>query len=37
MQTRFQRLKDKEARKLVGIVLAGKMAGVVVLLGRMKG
>src|SRR6476659_399354 len=37
MQTRFQRLKDKEARKLVGIVLAGKMAGVVVLLGAMKG
>ncbi len=37
MQTRFQRLKDKEARKLVGIVLAGKMAGVVVLLGFMKG
>src|SRR6476661_3624527 len=37
MQTRLQRLKDKEARKLVGIVLAGKMAGVVVLLGAMKG
>ena len=37
MQTRLQRLKDKEARKLVGIVLAGKMAGVAVLLGAMKG
>src|SRR6188474_1862100 len=37
MQTRLQRLKDKEARKLVGIVLAGKMVGVVVLLGAMKG
>src|SRR6476661_7701394 len=37
MQTRLQRLKDKEARKLVGIVLAGKMAGVVILLGLMKG
>jgi len=37
MQTRFQRLKDKEARKLVGIILAGKMAGLVVLLGAFKG
>ena len=37
MQTRFQRLKDKEARKLVGIILAGKMTGIVVLLGAMKG
>jgi Amt family ammonium transporter len=37
MQTRFQRLRNKEARKLVGVVLAGKMAGVVVLLGAMKG
>jgi Amt family ammonium transporter len=37
MQTRVQRLTDEEARPLVGIVLAGKMAGVVVLLGAMKG
>ena len=29
--------RNKEARKLVGVVLAGKMAGVVVLLGAMKG
>ena len=37
MPTRFQRLKDKEARKVVAIVLTGKMTAVALLLAAMKG
>ena len=36
MLTRLKRLKDNETRKLVGIVLAGKMMAVVVVLGLMQ-
>src|SRR5665811_894207 len=37
MITRLKRFKDKETRKLVGVLLAGKMTAVVILLGMMKG
>jgi Amt family ammonium transporter len=37
MRTRLSRLKDKDRRKLVGILFAGKMMAVVLLLGAMKG
>ena len=37
MQTRLQRLKDKETRKLVAIILSGKMTAVALLLAAMKG
>src|SRR5476651_2485474 len=36
MITRLKRLKDKDRRKLIGIILAGKMSAVVILLGLMK-
>jgi len=36
MLTRLKRLKDNETRKLVGIVLAGKMMAVVLVLGAMQ-
>ena len=37
MITRLKRLKDKDQRKLIGVILAGKMTAVVILLGLMKG
>jgi Amt family ammonium transporter len=37
MITRLNRLKDKDRRKLVGVILAGKMTAVVLLLAAMKG
>src|SRR3954453_1344815 len=36
MLTRFNNLKNKESRKLIGIILAGKMAAVALLLGAMQ-
>ena len=36
MCTRLKRFKNKENRKLIGIILAGKMAAVVVILGLMQ-
>src|SRR4029077_5710678 len=36
MLTRFNNLKNKESRKLIGIILAGKMTAVVVILGLMQ-
>src|SRR5437588_10460147 len=37
MLTRLQRLKDKDRRKLIATLFAGKMTAVVLLLGAMKG
>jgi Amt family ammonium transporter len=37
IKTRLKRLKDKDSRKLIGVILAGKMTAVVLLLGLMKG
>jgi len=37
MITRLKRIKDKDQRKLIGVILAGKMTAVVILLGLMKG
>ena len=37
MITRMKRLKNKDQRKLIGVILAGKMTAVVILLGLMKG
>src|SRR6267143_925373 len=37
MITRLKRLKNKDQRKLIGVILAGKMTAVVILLGLMKG
>ena len=36
MLTRFSNLKNKESRKLIGIILGGKMAAVALLLGAMQ-
>jgi len=36
IRTRLQRLKDKDARHLIGVVLGGKMLGIMTLLGLMK-
>src|SRR5450432_2355414 len=36
MITRLKRLKDKDRRKFIGVILAGKMSAVVILLGLMK-
>ena len=37
MITRLKRLKNKDQRKLIGVILAGKMTAVVILLGLIKG
>src|SRR5882724_4823097 len=37
MITRLKRLKEKDRRKLIGVILAGKMTAVVLLLAAMKG
>jgi Amt family ammonium transporter len=37
IRTRLERLKDKETRKLIAIYLGGKMLGVAVMLGAIKG
>lgn len=37
MITRLKRFKDKDTRKLIAVILAGKMTAVVILLGLMKG
>ena len=37
MITRLKRFKDKDTRKMIGVILAGKMTAVVILLGLMKG
>ena len=37
MKTRLKRFKDKDTRKLIGVILAGKMAAVVLLLGEVIG
>src|SRR3954453_13601221 len=36
MLTRFNNLKNKESRKLIGVILAGKMAAVALILGAMQ-
>src|SRR5215471_8237567 len=37
IRTRLQRLKQKDTRKLIATILAGKMLGLVAILGVMKG
>ncbi|MDP9075267.1 MAG: ammonium transporter [Actinomycetota bacterium] len=37
IRTRMQRLKEKDTRKLIATIMAGKMLGVGVILGAMKG
>jgi Amt family ammonium transporter len=37
MITRLKRLKEKDRRKLIGVIMAGKMTAVVLLLAAMKG
>src|SRR4051794_38811025 len=36
MRTRLRRLRDKETRQLIGVILGGKLLGVLTLLGLMK-
>jgi Amt family ammonium transporter len=37
MRSRLRRLKDGETRKLIAVIMAGKMMGLMVILGAMKG
>src|SRR5579871_4179247 len=37
IRTRLQRLKDRDTRRLIGVIVGGKMIGIAALLGIVKG